>query len=168
VRLYQDGEPVSDPVVITGRNATNSEPLVAGYRSGYGNTATQFIADIRIFNAAVSDAVIKDYACQVTLDASHPNYNNLIGYWPALDGGGTLVKDQSKLRNDFVFQKSNKWISFEDFDPKFCIRPSPELYKVVPRGIDIPTFILGWLNINATSFNLDGKVWTPTYTNILN
>jgi len=168
LRLYQDGDPISDPVVITGRNATNNEPLVAGYRSGYGNTATQFVTDIRIFNAAVPDAVIKDYACQVTLDNSHPNYNNLIGYWPALDGGGTLVKDQSKLKNDFVFQKSNKWISFEDYDTKFCIKPSPELYRVVPRVVDIPTFILGWLNINATSFNLDGKVWTPTYTNILN
>ncbi len=167
VQLYQDGDPVGSPTVITGRSVNNSEPLVAGYRSGYGNTAKQFIADIRIFNVAVPDATIKDYSCQVALDATHPYYNNLIGYWPALDGTGTLIKDQSKSKNDFVFQKSNQWVTFEDYDSKFCIKPSPELYKVVPRGVDIPTFILGWLNINATGFNLDGKVWTPTYTNIL-
>jgi len=167
VQLYQDGDPIGTPTVITGRNVNNSEPLVAGYRSGFGNTAKQFIADIRIFNVAVPDAVLKDYSCQVALDASHPYYNNLIGYWPALDGTGTLIKDQSKSKNDFVFQKSNQWVTFEDYDSKFCIKPSPELYKVVPRGVDIPTFILGWLNINATGFNLDGKVWTPTYTNII-
>ena len=167
VQLYQDGDPIGSPTVITGRSVNNSEPVVAGYRSGYGNTAKQFIADIRIFNVAVPDATIKDYSCQVALDGSHPNYNNLIGYWPALDGTGTLIKDQSKSKNDFTFQKSNQWVTFEDYDSKFCIKPSPELYKIVPRGIDLPTFILGWLNINATGFNLDGKVWTPTYTNIL-
>lgn len=167
VQMFQDGDPIGSPTVITGRNVNNTEPLVAGYRSGYGNSATQFITDIRIFNAAVPDAVIKDFACQVLLDSRHPNYNNLIGYWPALDGTGTLIKDQSKSKSDFVFQKSTQWQSFEDYDNKFCIKPTPELYKIVPRGIDIPRFILGWLNINATGFNLDGKVWTPIYTNIL-
>ncbi|QIL39389.1 DUF4983 domain-containing protein [Pedobacter sp. HDW13] len=167
VQLYQDGDPVGPATVITGRNANNSEPLVAGYRSGYGNSATQFITDVRIFNAAVPDAIIKDFACQVDLDSRHPNYNNLIGYWPSLNGAGTLVKDYSKSKNDFVFQKSPQWINFEDYDSKFCIKPTPELYQKVPRGIDIPRFILGWLNINATGFNLDGKVWTPIYNNIL-
>ncbi|MBB6237510.1 hypothetical protein HDC90_002132 [Pedobacter sp. AK013] len=167
VQLYQDGDPVGPATVITGRNANNSEPLIAGYRSGYGNSAAQFITDIRIFNVAVPDATIKDFACQVELDNRHPYYNNLIGYWPSINGAGTLVKDYSKSKNDFVFQKSPQWTSFEDYDSKFCIKPTPALYEKVPRGIDLPRFILGWLNINATGFNLDGKVWTPIYNNIL-
>jgi hypothetical protein len=72
VQLFQDGDPVGTPTVITGRSVNNSEPLVAGYRSGFGNTAKQFIADIRIFNVAVPDATIKDYSCQVTIDNTHP------------------------------------------------------------------------------------------------
>lgn len=168
VQLYQDGDPTEAPVVITGRNANNNEPLVAGFQSGYGNTATQIISDIRIFNVAVSDATIKQYACEVNLDNRHPNFNNLIGYWPALDGIGTLLKDQSASKNNFTFENACTWLKMEDYDDKLCIAPTPSLYQKVPRGVDVPSFILGWLNINATSFNLDGKIWTPTYTNILN
>lgn len=163
VVLYQDGERISNPVDITSRNVDNAVPLIAGQIDGYGATATQSITDIRLFKAAVPDNIIKEYACQVNVPTTHPYYSSLIGYWPATDAVGVAFKDKISGTRNFALGGSPVWESFEDTDPKFCIPFSSEIYKELPRGVDIPRYIYSWLKIKTDSYGLDGKVWLPVY-----
>lgn len=163
VVLYQDGEPISNPADITTRDVDNTAPLIAGHIGGYGNTANQNITDIRLFKAALPDNVIKEYACQFDVPSTHPNYADLIGYWSGTDGSGTLLKDRISGTHNFSIGGSPTWTAFQDTDPKFCIPFSTAIYNELPRGVDIPKYILSWLKLSTTSLTLDGKTWLPKY-----
>jgi hypothetical protein len=167
VMIYQDGvKAYANPVDITNRNVNNTEELVAGYRSGYGNTTKQLVTEIKVFNAAVPDNVIAAYSCKGAIDNKHPNYNNLIGYWPATDGFGGFFKDKSPSKNDFVLKNKFEWTAFSDFDSKLCVDLPADIYTRMPNGIDIPSLIYGWMGIKTLNLGLDGKTWVPVYNNL--
>lgn len=168
VMIYQDGvKAYASPVDITTRaNQNNNEELVAGYRSGFGNTTKQLVTDIKIFNVAIPDDVILAYACKGAMSPKHPYYNNLIGYWPATDGSTGRFEDKSPSKNDFILKNKYEWTAFSDYSPKFCVDLPEDLYTRIPNGIDIPSAIYGWMNIKTLNMGLDGKTWIPVYNDV--
>lgn len=166
LKLYQDGEPASAAVDITSKNFINSHALTAGFIGGNGDTPNQNITDIRLFKAALPDNVIKEYSCQFDIPPTHPNYGNLIGYWSGIDGVGTMMKDKISGTRSFTIGGTVTWAAFQDSDPKFCIPFSTEIYKQLPRGVDIPKYIFSWLKVRTNTFNLDGKTWLPSYQTV--
>lgn len=167
VMLYQDGvKAYASPVDITNRNVNNNEELVAGFRSGFGNSVKQFITEIRVFNVAIPDNVIASYACKTAVDSKHPYYNKLIGYWPATDAIEGFFRDKSPSKNDFVLKVPYDWTAFSDYTPKLCVDLPPDLYTRIPNGLDIPSVIYGWMGIKTVGLGLDGKTWIPVYNDV--
>ncbi len=126
------------------------------------NTFDGFISDIRIWKANLPDAVISQYSCSTTIDATHPFYNYLIGNWPGNDGSGTVIRDQSIAHNDFNIQVVGtgaplQWVAANDI---ICPPSSTALSSLVPRNVDMPRQILSWLAISPPdSWGLNGRVW---------
>lgn len=164
VKLYQDGVPASAAVDITSKNFVNSHALTAGFLGGNGTTAKQYIGDIRLFKTAVPDNIIQQYACQIKVPTTHPYYGSLIGYWLAIDGGGTQYIDRISGKRNFTLPSSATWQPFQDYDEKLCIAFDIDKYNDVPLGKDIPKYILTWLGVRLNSSQLDGKNWTPIYS----
>ncbi|MBC6112295.1 alkaline phosphatase family protein [Pedobacter fastidiosus] len=158
IRTYTNGS-YNNEVEITGSGSlANSNPLKLGFLNGNGHGEPDvYVSDIRYFKFAVPDGVIANYACQTSIDQSHPYFNFLVGYWPATDGNGNIMADLSSQGHDFKFQGAYSWESFNDL---IC-PPAPETLAVfVPQTSDIPAQIINWLKIaNKQTWGLDGRVW---------
>jgi len=142
-------------------NFDNNAPLRLGWTGGeidgsYGKIDVN-LAEFKIFKAALPDNVVKQYACDPTIDVSHPYYSSLIGYWPSSEGAGSKITDQGPLRADFTLQGGYKWEQFTDL---LCTPALSNVSLLVPKNADIPAQILSWFNIaRQASWGLDGKVW---------
>lgn len=166
-RCYTDGT-YNNQVDITDMGNLNSPaPLTLGYLPGSFNTPPDvYLAEVRIWVAALTDETIKQYACETSLPEDHPNTGALIGYWPATDGAGGILQDRSTLLHNFVLHGSYQW---QDFSDLICPPASSDLASQMPQPVDIPRQILDWLQVSSLSqWGLDGRVWTTSYTGIKN
>ncbi len=179
VRVYTDGvagitnknggndkNPSTAPYIMPGRpNFDNNSILRIGYTPGemdgnLGNIDVE-LKELKIFKIAIPDAIVKQYACDQTIDASHPYYSYLVGYWPMGDGSGTVVKDKGPYAANFTLSAAQdggyQWTNFADL---ICSPVASDLSIKVPKNSDFPTQILSWFNISRqSSWALDGKVW---------
>ncbi|MFD2148545.1 hypothetical protein [Mucilaginibacter antarcticus] len=133
------------------------------------------LKEFKIFKAALPDAVVKQYACDQSIDRSHPFYNFLVGYWPINEGSGTVLKDRVGLADMTLSQQQSntpasgssgptaplfsgyQWTAFTDL---ICSPPASNLGLLVPKNTDLPAQVLSWFNIaRQSSWGLDGKVW---------
>lgn len=163
MRVYQDGKYVSETILPDNYGTFNSTaPLEMGFvPTDTKNPFDGFLSDIRIWKAALPDATIAQFACDTRIIESHPFWNRLIGYWPANDGEGMLMKDKSPAGNDFQISLGTgttlQWTALNDV---ICPPPTGNLALTVPRTVDLPRQILSWFSIaTPESWSLDGRVW---------
>jgi hypothetical protein len=184
VRLYTDGipgitnknsgsfaTPSTQPFVLGGSpNFDNNSILRMGWVPGEmdgGDGSNTFgaidveLKELKIFRAALPDAVVRQYACDQSIDRSHPYFNYLIGYWPVNEGSGTTLADKGPLLANMTLSATQtdgyKWTSFTDL---ICSPASTNLSLLVPKNSDIPSQILSWFNVpRQAAWALDGKVW---------
>ncbi len=155
--------PVAVEVKLAGKpNFDNNAPLRLGFAPGemdgpFGKIDVN-LAEFKIFNVALPDAVVKQYACDPSIDRSHPYYDNLVGYWPLNEGTGNKLGDLGPLTADLTLGGTFAW---EPYNNELMCSPSlSNISTLVPKNIDIPTQILSWFNIaRQTSWGLEGKVW---------
>jgi hypothetical protein len=183
VRLYTDGvpgitnlggsnaTPMTTPWVMPGSpNFDNNSLLRMGWVPGEmdgGDGSNTFgaidveLKELKIFRAALPDAVVRQYACDQSIDRSHPYFNYLIGYWPIDEGNGTILQDKGPYVANMTLSQTQtdgyKWTSFTDL---ICSPAATNLSLLVPKNSDIPSQILSWFNIpRQAAWALDGKVW---------
>jgi hypothetical protein len=183
VRIYTDGvpgitnqgfsiaNPSTAPYVLPGSpNFDNNSVLRMGWVPGQmdgGDGSNTFgaidveLKELKIFKAALPDAVVRQYACDQTIDRSHPYFNYLIGYWPIDEGSGITLNDKGPLLANMKLSTTQpdgyKWTSFTDL---ICSPAATNLSLLVPKNSDIPSQILSWFNIaRQSAWALDGKVW---------
>jgi hypothetical protein len=151
-------------------NLDNASVLRLGYTPGEmdgGTGGATFgkidveLKEFKIFKIAIPDGAVKQYACDQTIDVSHPYYPYLIGYWPMDEGTGTVLNDKGPTAANMTLkQNSNNgysWVAFQDL---ICSPAATNLSLLVPKNSDLPTQILSWFNIpRQSSWSLDGKVW---------
>ncbi|WP_316844511.1 LamG-like jellyroll fold domain-containing protein [Pedobacter psychrodurus] len=165
VSLFQDGKKITT-VDITGKNLTNPAALHMG--AGKATTATDGtdlnFRDMAIYNFAMTDAdLIVNMKKEISFTA--PNPDNLMGWWPANEGKGLIIKDLSSGNKDFNLSGSASWISFLEVTPFVGGNISDVAFKNVPNSIDIPVLIYNWLNIAVPQqWALMGNLFTPTVT----
>jgi hypothetical protein len=165
-----DAVPATTPFVTSGiPNFDNNSVLRVGYTPGEidGSSTSTFgkidveLKELKIFKTAIPDGIVKQYACDQTIDSSHPFFNYLVGYWPMGEGSGTVLRDKGPLAADFTLAQSAtngyRWQAFTDL---ICSPIASDLGIKVPKNSDLPTQILSWFNISRQStWGLDGKVW---------
>lgn len=163
VFLYQDGEKIS---------AASMSRITEGIASGLpfvigqdGTTAYPYwfpgnIADIRIWNTVLSEENINAWKNK-TITSAHPNYANLIGYWPADEGTGNIFTDKSKSYNNAEVTGRFKW------QPAYSYKDISTLYNYnnTPRQVDMAVSCLDFLGYTINpEWGLDGKSWIPKST----
>ncbi len=176
MRMYTDGLPgitnknngsVGSPFTGEYRIAgtpmyDNADALNIGYLPGLlestGNLNVN-IAELKIWNVALPDNVVRQYACDLTMQRSHPNYGDLLGYWPMAEGSGSVLTDKGPYGAHFTIQSTTPLV-WDNFQGLMCSPSSSNLSALVPKNSDIPAQILSWFNIvRQESWGLDGRVW---------
>ncbi len=142
-------------------NFDNNAPMRVGFAPGEIDGDKGYInvqlAELRIWKKALSEDVIQRYACEPSIDETHPDWNYLLGYWPMTEGSGNVMKDLGPFEADFTLQGTYQWETFSDL---ICSPSNNNLNTLVPKNSDVPTQILSWFNIaRQASWGLDGRVW---------
>ena len=101
IRFYVNGIP--DGHTTTGGQLANPTTQLLHFGVEARKQSTMYLNgsldEIRIWNTALDQATIQEWMNQ-PINASHPNYGNLAGYWKLNEGSGQLVLDASGNGND--------------------------------------------------------------------
>ncbi len=136
-------------------------PLTLGWGADPGFGATDFtVADIMIFDKALTKDEILNNVCLVDI-TKHPQYDHLIGYWPANDGFGGRFKNRAPGRDvDFILSGSFQWNKVNDLP---CTHPGvtePGKSSLLVKAVDFSTIFFYWLRVDTKdSWNLEGTNW---------
>jgi hypothetical protein len=116
------------------------------------------IAEVRVWNTLINNQNIQSWHCS-HLDNTHPNFNNLIGYWKLNEGAGTTMAmdywggfgiPNGTINNSTWYSPDSTWI----YD-----------YTNTPRIADVPVTALTHLCVPIDSnWQLDGVSLIPDCT----
>jgi hypothetical protein len=139
-------------------------PLTVGFNpSNFGNALDAYITDVKIWNVAIPDDVIREWAPRTYINKEHFYYNNLIAYWPCMDGNGNRFRDYGPSKKDLLIGGAFQWASFSDLS-NFLLPGIADGTRYVPNTFDIPYQILEWLGIRREdSWGLDGHTWPAEF-----
>lgn len=162
--FYIDGENKTTGSLTSPVSVTSPSPLTVGFNpSNFGAALDAFITDVKVWNVALPDEIIKLWAPRTYINKDHIYYNNLIGYWPCMDGSGNRFKDYSPSGKDMLINGAYAWSAFSDRS-NYLLPGISDGTKYVPNTLDIPYQILEWLNIKREdSWELDGHSWPAEY-----
>ncbi|WP_158563275.1 DUF4983 domain-containing protein [Chitinophaga silvatica] len=168
VRTYTDGKANNTSDITGSGNLNNTAPLTLGYLPYIGSypAPDAYVTEVKIFLAAATDKIISDYACQTFMTKSHPLYDQSIGYWPATDGQGAILKDQSGSVANLQIHGTYSWLGFNNL---ICPAAPNNVAQTMPQSIDVCRQVMDWLQVSVDPrWNLDGKVWTTRYVSMNN
>ncbi len=98
MKMYQDGLIVDSTDISFIGNINTNEGLFFGTDINSRFDYEGSISEVRVWNSVVEKQSILDWHCS-TLDDSHPDYEELIGYWKLSEGNGNVVQDFSLSNN---------------------------------------------------------------------
>lgn len=161
VRTYTNGNYNQEMNITDWGNIINDDPLTMGYLQGSGHGEPDvYLSDVRIWRYPLPDSVIAQFACETYVDASHPYYDYLAGYWPVYGGtdADTVIRDEGPLANHLRLSADDfSWDLLNEF---ICAPSSENLGQLVPGSTDVPAQLLSWLKIaRKENWQLDGRVW---------
>lgn len=149
---YEDGAVVGFDKMQNIGNINTSYPLVINQdgTTTYGQNIACSYKDIRVWNAAIPENTITEWAT-VPVTAAHPFYGQLLANWPCEDGSGSVFQDAGPNNNDCnvtgpIVWTANQSNNFTVYD-----------YSGTTREPDNAVTALDWLCIPIQpSWNLDG------------
>jgi len=170
VKMFVDGVRSSEVRSINNVSSfENNEPIRIGRNGAHADIPNFQINHLQFYNKAWTDVEIQAESCKVEVDSESTNYENLVGYWPANEGGGTRLKNHAPnaTNKDFILQGKYSWQLFSDVTDNLCPLINNSYYTIVPNGVDIPYTILSWMGVPiATHWKLEGRVWEFSFNNI--
>tara|TARA_B100000902_G_scaffold395912_1_gene455537 strand:+ start:112 stop:1851 length:1740 start_codon:yes stop_codon:yes gene_type:complete len=82
--------------------------------------------EVRLWDVALSQTEINNWMC-ISIDPTHPNYNNLMGYWPLNEGTGITTTDLSTNGNNGTLMGGIQWQTSTS-----CFGSSSQVLTYVP------------------------------------
>jgi len=160
--LYTDGVKDGTLDITTRKSLSTKEPFMLGHKNvdNSGNLDL-YAADMLYFNVALDAEVIRNNV--VLKDISkHPNYANLIGYWPIDEGGGGVLINSISTGYNFLMRGSGSWDALGNDIP--ATRTPQTLtdgtLSIVATGPDVAALTYYWLRVPVKSdWSLDGTPW---------
>jgi hypothetical protein len=150
IKAYMDGalSKTNNDVGSSGTMPADITPL------NLGGTGYDFnITDIRIYNKALSDGDIANDAISASTSSGDVNYSNLIGYWPAQDGGG-IFHNQIQGNPDFILTGPYQYNVSNNTLPLKASNAD-----ILVENVTIAPEIFYWLGIPVqSSWGLDGTL----------
>jgi hypothetical protein len=154
MKMYEDGQLLDSADISSVGNITTNAGLFFGTDINQNYDFMGSIAEVRVWNTLIITQTIQNWHCN-HLDNSHPNYNNLIGYWKLNEGTGTIAMDywggfgipNGTINNSTWYTPDSTWI----YD-----------YSNTPRIADVPVTALTHLCVPInSSWQLDGVSLIP-------
>lgn len=154
LKMYENGTLVDSADISGIGDITNGEGLYLGADINGTYSYSGSIAEVRLWNTLVSGQDITSWHCS-SLDGSHPNYSDLIGYWKLNDStAGTQAVDHSSNNHHGTINGGAGWVAYDSlviYD-----------YSATPRLPDVPVTALTHLCIPIdSSWSLDGNSLIP-------
>ena len=109
IRLYKNGVLI-DSTAASGTITQTTESFRLGSLDwqGAGFHMLGKIDEVRLWDIAISQTEINSWMC-LGIDGSHPNYNNLMGYWSLDEGVGMTTMDLSGNGNNGMLHGGAVW-----------------------------------------------------------
>lgn len=162
--LYTDGAfDVSADITSRG-NLDNTAPLRLGYTAIDGSGASDFYAaDVEYFNVALDAQTIADNIGLMDI-SKHPNYANLIGYWPIEEGAGSILFNGAPTGYNMQLNGAFKWDALGKDVPITMVPDSTDAPSVIATTADVSANILYWLKIGISQgWSFDGQPWLNNF-----
>ena len=149
MKMYQDGLLIDSTDISAIGDITTNQGLFFGTDINSAFDYSGAIAEVRVWNTLLTNPTIQNWNC-LSLENSHPNYTNLIGYWTMNEGIGSLEAiDYSSNANNGTINGAT-WVNPESI---FVYD-----YTSTPRLTDVPPTVLEHLCIPISiDWDLDGK-----------
>lgn len=169
--MYVDGHFQKSGTVPSGINMNGPDPLGIGCQpsaEGAPGAAIQMsIHNIEVFNKALDSATISQNICLIDV-TKHPNYSNMIGFWPCDDGQGSKMQNTINPVYSFQLNGNYKWSGTALGTPIPCSANIPAGsaggVSIVPYSIDVAANAMYWMGINIQSdWGIDGVSWLNNF-----
>ncbi|WP_316790636.1 alkaline phosphatase family protein [Pedobacter frigoris] len=165
--MYTDGNLTISKDITGVKDLTTTEPFKIGYRNqdNSGGDLDFYAADLQYFNVGLDAAAVKANVALKDI-TKHPNYANLIGYWPLDEGGGSIISNQAPTGYDFIMRGSGVWQSLGNDIP---VSRTPQVISdgtvsIVSTGPDVTALTFYWLRMPVKSdWGLDGVPWISNF-----
>lgn len=164
-KVFTDGVLNKTTDISGSKSLTTTEPLKLGYRDqdNSGSNLDFNAGDIQYFNVALDDAVVKDNIALKDI-TKHPNYANLIGFWPVDEGAGALLVNKVPVGYNFKMTGSYKWVGLGSDMPISRVSKPVDGISVVTAGPDITALLYYWLKITVKpAWGVDGNGWLSKF-----
>lgn len=151
-------------------NIANSAPLTFGWGAdpGYG-AAIYGLADVRIFNTALTDNEVRSTLCMNDVLNEHPKKDNLIGYWRCNEAFGSRFNNLAPGKSGMPLTLTGpfSWLS-EPLIP--CSYPSspadPNKVQLLMTSSSIARTAFYWLRVPMQdNWGFEGTNWLANYEN---
>lgn len=149
-------------------NIANSSPLTFGWGADKGyNPVTYGLADVRIFNTALTDAEVRSSLCMKNVLVEHPRKDNLIGYWPGNDAFGSKYSNYVPGRSNIPLTLSGpfSWLTQSLLPCNFTAPPADaSKTQLLITNSTIARTAFYWLRMPiADSWGFEGIDWLKNY-----
>ncbi len=152
---YVDGVFKSSYNVSASKNINTTELLKVG---AVGGDADFYAANLSIFNVALDAAVV---TANVGLKdiTQHPNYANLIGFWPIDEGGEGVISNKAVGGYDMYLSGPFSWPSMGTSVPAGTILdPNSTGKSIILTPAAVSATMLYWMNVKILpEFGIDGN-----------
>ena len=160
MKMYEDGQCISEAYISGIGNINSGQGLFIGADINSSYDFQGSVAEVRTWNTILDANTIADWHCN-TLENSHPNSANLIGYWKMNEGTGNQVIDASGNENNGNIINA----IWDNSDSSYVYN-----YDATPKITDIAVTALTHICVNITPpIEFDGISWVDSCsTNTLN
>ncbi|TKC05139.1 alkaline phosphatase family protein [Pedobacter frigoris] len=159
LKLYMDGNLEATSDILGRKSLSTTELLRLGHRKGDTDTPTPFYgANLQFFNVALSDATIKANIGLKDI-TKHPNYSNLIGFWPMDEGTEGTFFNKAPVGYNMSLSGVYTWANLAAlYPPGTTVEPVTSTLSIPSTVSDIPALTLYWMKIPILAdFGFDGK-----------
>ncbi len=165
LKLYIDGNLETTSNILVHKSLTTAELLRVGHRKGDTDTPTPFYgANLAYYNVALSDAVIKANVALKDI-TQHPNYVNLVGFWPMDEGTEGTFFNKAPLGYDMSLSGVYSWTNLGAlYPPGTTPEPITSSLSIPSTVSDVSALALYWMKINILpDFGFDGKPYLKSF-----
>lgn len=163
---YIDGVPTVTGSLLNNQSLTVAENLRVGYRNvdNGGTGLDHYAANLAYFNTALDASTIQNTHGLKNI-TEHPNYANLIGFWPMDEGTEGTFYNHAPGGYNMSLSGAYKWTSLgQSFPPGTFPELGNSDVSVVTSASDITALALYWMNIEILSdYGFDGSAYLENF-----
>jgi len=165
LNIYNDGVSTTAATNLGTKVLTSAEPLQIGWRNVDNNTPIDFYAaNLTYFNTALDATTIKNNIALKDI-TKHPNYANLVGFWPLDEGSEGTIFNKALTGYNMQLTGPYVWTSLgNDYPPGTTPEPITSSLSIPSTVSDVSALTLYWMKINILSdFGFDGKPYLTKF-----